>query len=457
MCLAVLIEHAIPRYLVVLAVGALCVAGTAATARAAIIYRCAPNLCRVNGDGTGQAQLTSDGSTAAYHGASLSQDGTRMAFTRDTEDLFVGDGNAQSPVGPLSRNATVAKISFDGTMVAYIEDFGLEFSLCTKPATGSLEQPNPTCTGTTAGFPAWGPSGEMVASQPEKGIDRVCVYIVADVEPRGCQRTVAQDPANNLEESAVSPDGSTLAVISVPPGSPTLAGGHLVLYDMAGGALIRTLTSGTSDESPAWSPDGTHIVFARSGALFVIAATGSPGSEHQIVAGGDTPTWAGSEAATSGGGGTTGGGGGTTGGGATTPQPPAVTAASLTNRRFRVATTATAISAKTAPLGTTFRFTLSAAAKVQVAITRSAPGLRRGHNCVAPTTNLRRAHAKHCTRTLTVGTLTRSSEPIGADSIAFSGRVGHRALSPGAYNAVLSATDTGGRSKPLALAFVVVR
>lgn len=439
----------------VLAVGALCAVGVAATAQAVIVYRCAPDLCRINGDGTGQAQLTSDGATAAYHGASLSQDGTRMALTRDTEDLFIADGNAQNPAGPLNRFATVAKISFDGTMVAYEEDYtilGFGFSLCTKPTTGSTEQ---TCSGTEVGFPAWTPTGQIVASKRESGIDLICVYLVAEIG--GCQRTVATEAPNNLEESAVSPDGSTLAVISVPPGSPTLAGGHLVLYDMASGALIRTLTSGTSDESPAWSPDGTHIVFARSGALFVIAAAGSPGSEHQIVSGGDTPTWAGSEAAISGGGGTTGGGGGTTGGGAATPQPPAVTAASLTNRRFRVAGKDTAVSAKKAPLGTTFRFTLSATANVQVAITRSAPGLRRGHSCVAPTATLRRAHAKHCTRTLAFGTLTRSSEPIGADSIAFSGRIGHRALSPGAYNAALSASDAGGGSKPVTLAFAVVR
>jgi hypothetical protein len=429
----------------VLAVGAFCAVETAMTAQAAIVYRCAPNLCRINGDGSGQSQLTSDGAGAAYHGASLSPDGTHMAFTRDTEDLFVADGNAQNPVGPLTRTATVAKISFDGTTVAYVEDFGLEFSLCTKPAMGSPEQPQ-TCTGTTAGFPAWGPSGEMVASEPEKGIDRVCVYIVADVEPRGCQRTVAEDPANNLEESAVSPDGSTLAAIAVAPGSANPAAGHLVLYDMASGALTRTLTSGTGDETPAWSPDGTHIAFARSGALFVTASTGAPGSEHQIAAG-DAPTWGGSETAAA----------TTVGGGATTSQPLAVTAASLTNKRFRVASKSTAISAKKAPLGTTLRFALSAAAKVQVAITRSAPGLRHGHSCAAPTARLRRSHALRCARTLTLGALTRGSEPIGSDSIAFSGRIGRRALSPGSYKAVISASNAGGHSNLVTLAFAVVR
>jgi hypothetical protein len=134
---------------------------------------------------------------------------------------------------------------------------------------------------------------------------------------------------------------------------------------------------------------------------------------------------------------------------------PTISGAQLTHTRFRVAAQATAISAKS-PLGTTFRFTISTPAKLEIAITRSAPGLRRGLNCVAPTAKLRRKHAKRCKRTLLVGTLTRSNEPQGTDSVSFSGRIGQRALRPGAYQAVLTASNATGRSKPAALAFVVV-
>ncbi len=140
----------------------------------------------------------------------------------------------------------------------------------------------------------------------------------------------------------------------------------------------------------------------------------------------------------------------------TTPRP-AISSARLSNKRFRVAAKATAVFARKAPLGTVFRFTLSAAAKLRIVITRPAPGLRHGHSCLAPTAKLRHAHAKRCTRTLTVGTLTRSNEPKGADSVPFSGRIGHRALAPRAYHALLSASDAGGRSNPVTLAFAVVR
>ena len=139
------------------------------------------------------------------------------------------------------------------------------------------------------------------------------------------------------------------------------------------------------------------------------------------------------------------------------PQPPEITAASLTNKRFRVGSRSTAISARRAPIGTAFRLTLSAAASVQVAITRGAPGLRRGHRCLAPTAALRREHAKRCIRTLTVVTLTRSREPTGADTIPFSGRIGRRTLPPGAYIAVLGASDAAGRSRAVSLPFAVIR
>ena len=140
-----------------------------------------------------------------------------------------------------------------------------------------------------------------------------------------------------------------------------------------------------------------------------------------------------------------------------TPQPPAITAARLTNEHFRVGKQATAISAKKTPLGTSFHFKLSEAAKLQITITRRAPGLRHGHSCLTPTATLEREHAKRCMRTLSLATLTRSSEREGADSVPFSGRIGRTALSPRDYTAVLNASNSDGRSQSVPLAFVVVR
>jgi hypothetical protein len=100
---------------------------------------------------------------------------------------------------------------------------------------------------------------------------------------------------------------------------------------------------------------------------------------------------------------------------------------------------------------------LSARAKLTIAITRTVAGARHGRRCVAPTQKLRRGHAKRCMRTLTVGTLTRAREPRGADRIAFSASIGHHALLPGAYKALLTATNAAGTSKPVTLSFLIMR
>ena len=137
------------------------------------------------------------------------------------------------------------------------------------------------------------------------------------------------------------------------------------------------------------------------------------------------------------------------------PSAPTISSASLSARRFRVASQPTAIAAS-APLGTAFRFTLSALASLRIAITRSVAGVRSGRRCVAPTATLRRAHARACRRTLGAGTLKRASEAMGKDRVPFSGRIGHSALAPGAYAAILTVRNAGGRSKPVTLGFVVV-
>ena len=140
------------------------------------------------------------------------------------------------------------------------------------------------------------------------------------------------------------------------------------------------------------------------------------------------------------------------------PVAPTITGARLSHQRFRVSRRATAISARlSVPQGTSFRFTLSEAARLQITFTSSAPGLRSGRRCLAPTTTLRRHHARRCTRTITLGTLTRGHEPAGTDTVAFSGRIGSRALAPGAYKATLTANAGGVRSVPVSLSLIVVR
>jgi hypothetical protein len=55
------------------------------------------------------------------------------------------------------------------------------------------------------------------------------------------------------------------------------------------------------------------------------------------------------------------------------------------------------------------------------------------------------------------GTLQRSGK-AGANTVAFSGRLGKRALKPGRYRAVITATDAAHNAgKPVTLSFRIVR
>jgi putative cell wall-binding protein len=106
--------------------------------------------------------------------------------------------------------------------------------------------------------------------------------------------------------------------------------------------------------------------------------------------------------------------------------------------------------------GTTFRYRLSEAATVKIVIARGRKnGRRSGKRCVPATRKLRKA--KRCVRLTVVGTLTRASH-AGLNSVGFSGRLGSKALSPGGYQATLTATDAAGNtSKPKAITFTIVR
>jgi hypothetical protein len=112
---------------------------------------------------------------------------------------------------------------------------------------------------------------------------------------------------------------------------------------------------------------------------------------------------------------------------------PAFSHATVTNASFRVGSGPTAIVAK-APKGTSFRFTLKAPAKVTIAIARRGKGRR-----------------------VKAGKLTRAHLHNGPNAIAFSGRIGKRALKRGKYAATLTASNAKGKAKPVAVRFTIVK
>jgi virginiamycin B lyase len=128
---------------------------------------------------------------------------------------------------------------------------------------------------------------------------------------------------------------------------------------------------------------------------------------------------------------------GTAGVGAT----PEVSSVVVSPNKFQVGPQATAVSA--AKTGTTFTFQLTAAARVTLAIEQALPGRKKGSGCARPSRRL--AKAKKCTRFVPKGTLFRAGQP-GRNSVAFSGRIGRRALEPAKYRVGISGTDSAGQT-----------
>ena len=254
-------------------------------------------------------------------------------------------------------------------------------------------------------------------------------------------------------------DGSVHALAS--DGLQIFAGGR---FGSAGGSPrgnVAALDRGTG-AAAAWSPrlvETFHVPVQALGA--------SPGGS--LVAGG-TFVAQGSTVPTAqvaafrlppvpgsgdGGPGTPGGPGGEgqPGGGADTPatadtQAPAVSRFAATPRRFRVAARATPRVARRARRGTRLRFGLSEPATVKITIERA-----RKAKC-----RTRGLKAKRCVRFTRATTMTRRALPQGTNTIAFSGRVGRRALAAGSYRATIVATDAASnRSRPRSAKFTVVR
>jgi extracellular elastinolytic metalloproteinase len=135
---------------------------------------------------------------------------------------------------------------------------------------------------------------------------------------------------------------------------------------------------------------------------------------------------------------------------------PSVSGFSMSHRRFRVGPGPTARVSRRAPRGTTFRFRLSEPATARIAIGRARPGRAVRGRCRRPSRRLR--GRRRCTRYVSEGTLVRRDLPAGARRVAFSGRIGRRALRPGGHRATISARDeAGNRSRGRRLTFTIVR
>jgi len=137
------------------------------------------------------------------------------------------------------------------------------------------------------------------------------------------------------------------------------------------------------------------------------------------------------------------------------PQPVQISGAGETHKKFRVSRSPelAQISKKLAPIGTTFKFTLSGAATVRLDFTQPGAGRKVAGKCVAPT-----KHNKHNAKcTLLAGSSTFSGH-AGRNTVAFKGWLSHsEKLKPGHYTLVITAITPGVGTTTTKLNFTVVK
>ena len=234
----------------------------------------AAEIYSVNGDGTNPRRLTEN---ADYDGfPALSPDGSKIVFESNrrrtgsepfnTSDLFVmnADGTGQT----LLVRGSSATWSPDGKQIAFHAS-----------ASGS---------------------GHPIKPDPGAATSDNDIFVLDIGNTNARPRNITNNPAAIDDDPDWSPDGRTIlftshAVTDNPVNSPS-AEIFTIAADGAG-SPTRLTNNAEEERAPAWSPDGTRIVFCcrRGGPDFEICVMNADGTGQVQLTDNDipdlTPSW----------------------------------------------------------------------------------------------------------------------------------------------------------------------
>jgi TolB protein len=212
-------------------------------------------------DGAKVRQITRDKSIAL--GPKFSPDGQRIAFTSYKSgypDVWVIDlaKSTKRAIAFFPGVNSGAAFSPDGNQLALTLSKDGNTDLYTMPSNGG----NPTRIARTRGTeasPSWSPDGrQVVFVSDQRGSPQL--YIVPS---QGGIMDRLQSFATYTTEPDWSPDGNLIAYSIMTAGQSQIAMTDLRTKKQT------ILTSGGNNESPSWTRDSRHLIFAKSGNLYL--------------------------------------------------------------------------------------------------------------------------------------------------------------------------------------------
>jgi TolB protein len=247
-------------------------------------------IASMNPDGSGQwgVELNVSDISPAW-----SPDGSQLAVVthwagRNGILVMQPDGSDQRLVTTDSGDTDPAW-SPDGSKIAFAD--GQNIYVVSADGTGRRQM-----TSNDYGYaahPTWSPDGTTIAYSlyTDRTFDGVETYrsgiVLLDVTS-GKQTTLLAGPNEDDYTPAWSPDGSSIAF------AKTENYGNARIYTVnPDGTHLTALTDGSSwDATPAWSPDATKLLFVRNQQIWVIGRDGT-GSQQlsNSTGGGVTPAW----------------------------------------------------------------------------------------------------------------------------------------------------------------------
>jgi Tol biopolymer transport system component len=249
------------------------------------------DLYSIRPDGTDLYQLTNTDSDEDY--PSVSPDRSKIAFTSNRDGnyavfVMAPDGSGLMRVsGDTTADASSPSWSPDGQHLTFNLGGSSNWIVGLDGAgLRSITFVAPLYPDDWESAPAWAPNGNQIAY-----LRGCCRSDLMMTGPSGLNRWIAWPCPALCHSASWSPDGAWIALAAVRLDS--LPFHSIALLPVAGGPVQRITGSRVVDDvSPAWSADGSQLVFARlpGPRLWLVNKDGS--NPHLLIdMDGDNPAW----------------------------------------------------------------------------------------------------------------------------------------------------------------------